>query len=225
MVSAARITNCETQLGGGEERLVVCLVTYGHRRLEGGTTFPGVLQYCPYAGPLVGAARYGNPPSRSRGFQFVLAQCTKKALGVRPYPVPDADAVTALQRLGAVGQEIALEHDFHSGPKRTLLHSWTDSILGLTERQDLTTPGPTTTPSRRERYHRAILTDQRRDNSEPALNVAELDQCATGRKNQFRVWRKSRHVFSPDRQAIARVEECPIDVAEQGYSRQGISLQ
>jgi hypothetical protein len=100
------------------------------------------------------------------------------------------------------------------------LDSWTNPILGFAERQNFSTLGPTATPPRRERHYGTILTDQRSDNSESALNVAELDQGATGRKNQLSMRRESRHLFSSYCKAIAGVEERAIDIAEKGNSRE-----
>jgi hypothetical protein len=129
-----------------------------------------------------------------------------------------------LQRFRAVRQEIALEGNLHARPRSALSHSWTDTIFGFTEGENLATPGPPPAPSRRERSDCTIFADQWCDEAESTLDVAELDECTTRRKNQFRVRREPNHVISRDRQAIARIKQRSIHIAEQRNSRQPISL-
>jgi hypothetical protein len=136
----------------------------------------------------------------------------------------DANAVAALQRLRTVGQEVTLKQNIHACSNRTLSDSGTDAIFGFAENENLASFSLPPSPTRRKRSYRPILPDQRTDDTEPLLNIAKLDESSTGRENQFRMRCEPNHLFSADRKAIPRIEECSVDIAEHGNSRQRTGL-
>src|SRR5687767_14319187 len=180
MMTTARVPDGEPHVGGRQQRLIVGFVPNGHRRCVRRAPRLRMLEDGAHARALVGSTRYRDPRPGARGDEPVLAQRGEKALSVLTDPVPDADAVRALQGDGMIGDEVALPDDVHLGAIGAALHPGPDLLKRFPERQNLAAAAGATTPSRRERDNSAVLGDKGGNDPEPSLNISELDQCAAG---------------------------------------------